>query len=119
MLREYQERVRITRDTLEATLAGWGLGAEDQQQEIRRLVAAQGEAFVSHYSFRLAASEAYGDLTVFHDSGRGAISFGGPSEWGDWNDHGEFLNLPDGRQFTFEGKPVDEGDEGSCSLGNV
>jgi len=119
MLQDYQEKVTVTRDTLGLALASLGIGAEDQRQELQRVVEAQGEALVSHYAFRLMASEARGDLTIFHDSGRGAISFGGPSEWGDWNDTGEFLELPDGRSYTFEGKPVDEGDEGSCSLGNV
>lgn len=119
MLQNYQEKILITRDTLGTALAGLAIGAEDQHREVKRLVEEQGQALISHYAFRLMASEALGHLTVFHDSGRGAISFGGPSEWGDWNDTGEFLELPDGHSFTFEGKPVDEGDEGSCSLGNV
>ncbi len=119
MLQTYQERVTVNRQTLETVLADWGLGAEDQRREIRRLVEDRGEALISHYAFRLMAADACGDLTVFHDTGRGAISFGGPSDWGRWHDYGEFLELPDGRQYTYEGKPVDEGDDGSCSLGNV
>ena len=119
MLQDYQERVAVNRETLDLALTGLGIGAEDQRQELQRVVTEQGQALVSHYAFRLMASEACGDLIIFHDSGRGGISFGGPSEWGHWNDTGEFLELPDGRTYTFEGKPVDEGDEGSCSLGNV
>lgn len=119
MLLDYQEKVRVTRDNLDQVLGVMKIKAPDQIREITRLVAEKGEMVISHYSFSSSLGDKGGDITVFHDPGRGGISFGAESAWGDWDDSYEILTLDQGEKYNCDGKPVYEGDDGSCTFGNI
>ncbi|MFZ5447858.1 MAG: hypothetical protein ACOZFS_04385 [Thermodesulfobacteriota bacterium] len=85
---------------------------------IDKVIAEKGEAVVSSYHFRAPSGE-LGSIFVCHDLGRGARVFGDNVQWGQWEETYEILTLDEsGEKFNFDGKPVYEGDEGSCSLGN-
>jgi len=118
MLLNYREKHRLSRDTWREELATLGItgGAVEM---IEKLMAANGEATVSSYHFRAPSGDP-GAIVVCHDLGRGAISFGTTTQWGHWDETDEILTLDEtGEKINFDGKPVYEGDEGSCSLGNV
>ena len=118
MLLNYWEKHLITHANQQQELAGMGIIASPFIEMIDKIIAAKGEAMVSSYHFRAPSGEP-GSIVVCHDLGRGAISFGANTQWGDWDETYEFLTLDEtGEKINFDGKPVYEGDEGSCSLGN-
>lgn len=118
MLLHYREKQRLSRDVWREELAALEITERDTIEIIEKLIAANGEAIVSSYHFK-APSGDMGSLVVCHDLGRGAISFGTNTRWGHWDEVYEILTLDESAEkFNFEGKPVYEGDEGSCSLGN-
>ncbi|MFZ5451195.1 MAG: hypothetical protein ACOZF2_04915 [Thermodesulfobacteriota bacterium] len=99
-------------------LANMGVDAHDSLEEIARFIAANGKALVSCYRFQVLLGE-LGTIVVCHDLGRGLISLGTSRQWGHWHEDFEVLTLDEsGEKYSFEGKLVDEGDGGSCSLGN-
>jgi hypothetical protein len=118
MLSHYQEKCRLTQDNLEQESAGMGLTQGEHLKIIKEIIGQKGAAIVSHYCFDLP-SGAQGSIVVCHDLHRGAISFGASTRWGEWDDLLEILTLDDtGEKFNFDGKPVYEGDDGACALGN-
>lgn len=118
MLLHYREKQRLTREAWREELAELEITEGDAVEMIEKLIAANGEAIVSSYHFRAPAGEP-GSIVVCHDLGRGAISFGTNTRWGHWDETHEILTLDEsGEKISFDGKPVYEGDEGSCSLGN-
>ncbi len=118
MLLNYREKSRLNRANWEAELAALGVTEAAVIEVIAREVAEKGEALVSFYRFRAPSGDP-GFIIVSHQLERGAISFGPKTRWGHWDETYEILTLEEsGERFNFDGKPVYEGDEGSCSLGN-
>lgn len=118
MLLHYREKHRLIRDAWREELAALEITEGDTVEMIEKLIAANGEAIVSSYHFRTPSGDP-GSIVVCHDLGRGAISFGTNTQWGHWDETNEILTLDEtGEKINFDGKPVYEGDEGSCSLGN-
>jgi hypothetical protein len=117
MLSQYQERRRLTQDNLAPELAAMGLTQAGVINLIKEIIGQKGAAVISHYLFNLSGEQ--GSIVVCHDLHRGAISLGGSTRWGEWDDGLEILTLDDtGEKFNFDGKPVYEGDDGACALGN-
>ena len=118
MLLNYWERHRMSRTNQEQELAALGITSLASQEVIAKIISEKGEALVSSYLFQTAMGEP-GSIVVCHDLGRGAISFGANTRWGDWDETDEVLTLDEsGEKFNFDGQPTYEGDGGSCSLGN-
>ena len=118
MLLKYWEKNRLTQVNLHQELARMGITGSASIEVIEKIVAAKGEALISSYHFGTPSGE-QGSIVVCHNLGRGAISFGTNTRWGQWDETYEILTLDEsGEKFNFDGKPVYEGDEGSCSLGN-
>jgi hypothetical protein len=119
MLLKYWEKYRLTQLNRQAQLASMGISESPATKIIEQFLAETGEALVSIYLFKRLSGES-GSLVVCHDTGRGAISFGANTQWGQWDENYEVLTV-DGtaEQFNFDGKPVAEGDDGACSLGNI
>ena len=108
----------MTKDNWRRELAGMGVDGGDSLEVIARIIADKGEALVSCYRFQVPPGEP-GTIVVCHDLGRGVISLGLSSQWGDWHEAYEVLTLDEsGEKYNFEGTLVYEGDGGSCSLGN-
>ena len=119
MLLEYWEKYRLTPRDRQAQLAAMGISASPAVAVIDQVLAEKGEALISVYRFSRPSGEA-GSLVVCHDTGRGAISFGATTQWGQWDETSEILTVDGtGEQFNFDGQPVAEGDDGACSLGNI
>ena len=119
MLLEYWEKRSLTRDNWHLELAGMGVDPGDSLKELARLIAGKGEALVSCYRFQAPMGDP-GTIIVCHDLGRGLISLGAYTAWGNWHEGYEVLTLDgSGEQYDFEGNLLCEGDDGSCSLGNV
>jgi len=118
MLLSYREKRPLTPDNWRQELAAMGVTASGIWEVIEETIAQKGEATVSSYHFQAPSGDP-GAIVVCHDLGRGALSFGTNTRWGQWDETYEILTLDEsGEKFNFEGKPVYEGDEGSCSLGN-
>ncbi len=118
MLLHYWEKRSLTPDNWRPEMAAMGITAKPVIEAVEKIIAQEGEAIVSSYLFRAPSGDA-GSIVVCHHLGRGAISFGDNTRWGHWDENYETLTLDDtGEKFNFEGRPVYEGDEGSCSLGN-
>ena len=119
MLVKYWEKHRLSQINWQQELASMGVSQSPVLEFIKRVRVEKGEAVVSVYlSTRL--SEEPGSIVVCHDLGRGAISFGANTQWGQWDETCEVLTVDGtGEKFNFDGKPVDEGDDGACSLGNI
>jgi len=119
MLLEYWEKYRLTQMDRQTQLATLGVSASSVIEVIEQVLAEKGEAVISVYRFS-TLSEEPGSLVVCHDLGRGAISFGANTQWGQWDETYEILTVDGtGEQFNFDGQPVAEGDDGACSLGNI
>jgi len=118
MLLKYWEKYRLTRLNQQPQLASMGISASPAVEVIEQVLAETGEALISVYLFSRPSGEP-GSLVVCHDTGRGAISFGATTQWGQWDEAYEVLTVDGtGEQFNFDGQPVAEGDDGACSLGN-
>jgi hypothetical protein len=118
MLINYKEKQIVTRNNWQDQLAALEIKAGEAVEMIAKLIVEQGEALVSVYQFK-APSGDLGSIVVCHDLGRSALIFGTNIRWGNWDETFETLTLDDsGEKINFDGKPVYEGDEGSCSLGN-
>ena len=118
MLINYREKQRLTRQTWREELAGMGITLPEVVEMVAGVIAANGESVVSCYHFRAPAGDP-GAIVVCHNLGRGALFFGRNIQWGQWDETSETLTLEgSGEKISFEGKPVYEGDDGSCSLGN-
>lgn len=118
MLLHYWEKRPLTPGNWRPELAVMGITARVVIEAVEKIIAKEGEAVVSSYLFQAPSGDS-GSLVVCHHLGRGAISFGENTRWGLWDEAYEILTLDEsGEKFNFEGKPVYEGDEGSCSLGN-
>ena len=119
MLLKYWEKHRLTQINWQQELASMGVGESPAIEVIAKVMGEQGEAVVSVYLFSRPSGES-GSLVVCHDVGRGAISFGTNIHWGKWDETYEVLTLDaTGEKFNFDGNPVEEGDDGACSLGNI
>jgi len=119
MLLKYWEKHRLTRMNWQQDLASMGVNQSPAMEVIETALGENGETVVSVYLFSLPSGGS-GSLVVCHDLGRGAISFGANTHWGQWDDAYEVLTVDGtGEKFNFDGKPVDEGDDGACSLGNI
>jgi hypothetical protein len=119
MLLKYWEKHRLTQINWQQELASMGVSESPAIEVIEKILVEKGEANVSVYLFRMLSGE-QGSLVVCHDVGRGAISFGANTHWGNWDETYEVLTIDGtGEKFNFDGKPVDEGDDGACSLGNI
>jgi hypothetical protein len=119
MLLKYWEKQRLSQDNWQRELDSMGVIDPASLGVIEKVLSEKGEAVVSVYLFSRLSGEP-GSLVVCHDLGRGAISFGGNSRWGQWDETYEILSIDGtGEKFNFDGKPVDEGDDGACSLGNI
>ena len=119
MLLNYWEKYRLTQVDLHQELAALGITGRAQIEVIKKIVAEQGEALISSYQFRAPSGES-GAIVVCHNLGRGAISFGTNTRWGRWDETYEILTLDEsGERINFDGQPIDEGDDGACSLGNI
>jgi hypothetical protein len=119
MLLKYWEKQRLTQAHWPQELAAMELSPALLSAVMEPVLREQGEALLSVYWFS-RYSEEPGSLVVCHDIGRGVISFGAYSQWGRWDETAEILTLDaSGEQFNFEGQPLSEGDDGSCSLGNI
>jgi hypothetical protein len=119
MLLKYWEKPRLTQFDWQQELASKGVSASPAMAVIAQVLGKIGEAVVSVYR-STSFSEEPGSLVVCHDLGRGAISFGANTRWGQWDEAYEVLTVAGtGEKFNFDGKPVDEGDDGACSLGNI
>lgn len=119
MLLRYWERRRLNQSDWQQKLGGMGITQSAVMEVIEKVVAEKGETAVSVYHFSRYSGEP-GHLVVCHDLGRGVISFGTHAHWGQWDESYEVLTVDgSGERFNFDGQPVDEGDEGSCSLGNI
>jgi len=118
MLLNYWEKHRLTQVNRQQELSEMGVTARAFIDMIEQILAEKGEATVSAYHFRTPSGEE-GSIVVCHDLHRGALSFGVNTRWGHWDETLEILTLDEsGEKINFDGKPVYEGDEGSCSLGN-
>jgi hypothetical protein len=119
MLLKYWEKYRLTQLNRHPQLASMGVSEGPAVEVIDQVLADKGEAVISVYLFN-RPSGGPGSLVVCHDLGRGAISFGTHTQWGQWDETNEILTV-DGtaEQFNFDGQPVAEGDDGACSLGNI
>jgi hypothetical protein len=119
MLLKYWEKYRLTQGNQQPQVASMGVCASSVIEAIEQVLAGKGEAIISVYQFSRPSGEP-GSLVVCHDTGRGAISFGANTQWGQWDETYEVLTVDGtGEQCNFDGKPVDEGDDGACSLGNI
>jgi hypothetical protein len=119
MLLNYWEKCRLTRLNQQEQLASMEIGASPAMEVIQPALAETGEALISVYQFSRPSGDP-GSLVVCHDTGRGAISFGTKTQWGQWDEAYEILTVDGtGEQYNFDGQPVAEGDDGSCSLGNI
>ena len=119
MLLKYWEKLRLSQINWPQELASMGVSQSPVLEVIKKVLVEKGEALVSVYRFSMPPGEP-GSLVVCHDLGRGAISFGANTHWGQWDETYEVLTVDGtGEKFNFEGKPVDEGDDGACSLGNI
>ena len=119
MLLKYWEKHRLSQNNWQQELASMGVSDSPILEVIEKVLGEKGAAIVSIYLFSMFSGEP-GSLVVCHDLGRGAISFGANTQWGQWDETYEVLTVDaTGEKFNFEGKPVDEGDDGACSLGNI
>jgi hypothetical protein len=119
MLLKYWEKHRLSQINWQQDLASMGVSQSLAIDVIEKVLAEQGEAIISIYHFSIP-SGIPGLIVVCHDLGRGAISFGANTHWGRWDEADEILTVDGtGEKFNFDGKPVDEGDDGACSLGNI
>jgi hypothetical protein len=119
MLLKYWERHRLSRENWRRDLASMGVSDSPAMAVIEKVLNEKGEAVVSVYLFARLSGEP-GSLMVCHDLGRGVISFGPNTQWGQWDEVYELLTIDGtGEKFDFDGKPVSEGDDGACSLGNI
>ena len=119
MLLKYWEKYRLTQGNQQTQLASMGVSESSVIEVIEQALAGKGEAIISVYRFSRPSGEP-GSLVVCHDTGRGAISFGATTQWGQWDETYEVLTVDGtGEQFNFDGQPVAEGDDGACSLGNI
>jgi hypothetical protein len=119
MLLEYWEKRRLTQADWQSELDAMGLSPLSFRNIIEPVLTEKGAVLVSVYRFSRYA-EAPGSLLVCHDIGRGALVFEARTQWGRWDEAAEVLTLDGtGEQFNFEGRPLAEGDDGSCSLGNI
>jgi len=119
MLLKYWEKQRLSQINWQQELASVGVTAGPALAVIAQVLDQPGEAVVSVYLFTRFSGEP-GSLVVRHDLGRGAISFGAKIQWGQWDEAYEVLTVDGtGEKFNFDGKPVDEGDDGACTLGNI
>ena len=119
MLLKYWEKHRLTQINWQQELASMGVSESPAIEVIEKVLGEKGEAVVSVYLFTRLSGEP-GSIVVCHDLGRGAISFGANTQWGQWDEAYEILTVDGtGEKFNFDGKPVDEGDDGACSLGNI
>ncbi|MEW6660250.1 MAG: hypothetical protein AB1424_16520 [Thermodesulfobacteriota bacterium] len=118
MLLNYWEKRPLSSENWRQELTAMGVTPSAVWEVIEEIIGKKGEAVVSSYQFQAPSGDP-GALVVCHDLGRGALSFGTYTRWGHWDEAYEILTLDEsGEKFNFEGKPVYEGDEGSCSLGN-
>jgi hypothetical protein len=119
MLLKYWEKHRLSQTNWQQELASMGVSESPVIEVIAKVMGEKTAAMVSVYQFSMPPEEP-GSLVVCHDLGRGAISLGGNTQWGQWDETYEVLTVDaTGEKFNFDGKPVDEGDEGACSLGNI
>lgn len=119
MLLKYWEKQRLPRLDWQQELASMGISTGPAIAVIAQVLDELKEAVVSVYLFTRYSGEP-GSLVVCHDLGRGVISFGANTQWGQWDEAYEVLTVEDSAEkFYFDGKPVDEGDDGACSLGNI
>jgi hypothetical protein len=118
MLLHYWEKKTLGPENWCRELAAMGVSAPDSMEAIAQVISAKGKAIVSCYCFRAPMGEV-GSIVVCHDLQRGVMSLGTSRRWGLWDEDYEILTLEEsGEKFDFDGKPVYEGDGGSCSLGN-
>jgi len=118
MLMHYWEKRPLTPDNWPRELAAMGVSARAPREAIAQIISEKGEATVSCYHFQAPTGEP-GSIVVCHDLHRGVMSLGTSTRWGHWDEVYEILTLDEsGEKFNFDGEPVYEGDEGSCSLGN-
>ena len=119
MLLKYWEKQRLTQFEWEQELASKGVSASRAITVIAQVLGEIGEAVVSVYLFTRFSVEP-GSIVVCRDLGRGVISFGANTQWGQWDEAYEILTVDGiGEKFNFDGKPVDGGDDGACSWGNI
>ena len=119
MLLKYWEKQRQPQIAWQRELASMGVSKSPAMAVIAQVLGEMAEAVVSVYLFTRFSGEP-GSLVVCHDLGRGAISFGAKTQWGQWDEAYEILTVDGtGEKFNFDGTPVGEGDEGACSLGNI
>jgi hypothetical protein len=119
MLLKYWEKHRLTQINRQQDLASMGIGDSPVLEVIEKVLGEKGEAIISVYLFSRLSGEP-GSLVICHDVGRGVISFGTKMQWGQWDETYEVLTVDGtGEKFNFDGNPVEEGDDGACSLGNI
>jgi len=119
MLLKYWEKQRLSQINWRQEMASMGVFDGTAMEVIGKLLGSQQETLVSVYLFTRFSGEP-GTLVVCHDLGRGAISFGATTQWGVWDEVYEVITLEGaGERFNFDGTPVDQGDDGACSLGNI
>ena len=98
---ELLERLTLT-DEADLKTAQNSIRAEDQRAELRL-----GQT-VSVFDF----PDNFGQLTVWHDTGSAAISFGEGSLWGVWDEESQTIFVDDGgtrrQQFSCSGELVAE-----------
>jgi|GEM_PF-2739484 hypothetical protein len=118
MLVRYWEKLPLTPDNWRRELAAMEVSVPAALAAIAQIISEKGAATVSCYQFQALAGEA-GSIVVCHDLHRGVMSLGTSIRWGHWDEAYDILTLDEyGEKFNFDGEPVYEGDEGSCSLGN-
>jgi hypothetical protein len=119
MLQQYWEKHQLTQLNWRQELSSMGVTGSSQVEVIEKIIAEKTRTLISIYLFSAPTGES-GSILVCHDLGRGVISFGTVTQWGQWDEAYEILTIDGtGEKYNFEGQPLYEGDEGACSLGNV
>jgi hypothetical protein len=119
MLQQYWEKYQLTLLNWRQELSSRGVTGSSQIEVIEKIIAKKAGTLISIYLFSTPTRES-GSIMVCHDLGRGAISFGTVTQWGQWDEAYEILTIDGtGEKYNFDGQPLYEGDEGACSLGNL
>lgn len=98
-MRNY-EKVLVTEDNIDEIK--WEICC-DQADEV------EVGMTISTYAIFYEPGHQRGQMTIFHDTGRGAINFGADSDWGDWDDERGILTLDDaGQEYNTNGEWINE-----------
>ena len=92
-MREVFEKTLVTADNIDEIREA--IPVLDQRAEI------EVGRVISTWPIYYQPGNQRGQITVFHDTDRAAVCYGGYSEWGDWNDEEGIIILDDPNSYPY------------------